>query len=86
MLCRYILRPPLANERLHLIQDGSVSLEFKRPWKDGTRSIALGPEALTRLSAIVPPPRSSVAPGSGKKGNRQEFWRRIRVGLVFRPG
>ncbi len=27
---------PLANERLHLMEDGSVVLEFKRPWKDGT--------------------------------------------------
>ena len=55
MLCRYILRPPLANERVHLRM---VTLEFKRPWKDGTRSIALKPEALlSRLSAIVPPRR-----------------------------
>jgi len=30
MLCRYILRPPLANERLHLLADGSVTVEFKR--------------------------------------------------------
>lgn len=30
MLCRYILRPPLANERLHLSADGSVTVEFKR--------------------------------------------------------
>jgi hypothetical protein len=60
-LCRYILRPPLANERLHILEDGSVALEFKRPWKDGTRSIALEPKALlARLSAIVPPPRRHV--------------------------
>jgi hypothetical protein len=32
MLCRYILRPPLANERLHLLADGSVTVEFKRAW------------------------------------------------------
>ena len=31
MLCRYILRPPMANERLHLLADGRVELEFKRP-------------------------------------------------------
>jgi hypothetical protein len=51
----------LANERLHLSGDGSVTLEFKRPWKDGTSSIGLEPQALlTRLSAIVPPPRRHV--------------------------
>jgi hypothetical protein len=31
-LCRYILRPPLANERLSILDDGIVRLEFKRPW------------------------------------------------------
>lgn len=34
ILCRYILRPPLANERLHLMEDGSVTGEFKRPWSE----------------------------------------------------
>ena len=33
-LCRYILRPPLANDRLHILPDGNVKLEFKRPWSD----------------------------------------------------
>ena len=33
-LCRYILRPPLANARLHILPDGNVKLEFKRPWSD----------------------------------------------------
>jgi hypothetical protein len=57
-LCRYILRPPLANERLHILPDGNVRLEFKRPWSDGTTSIELSPLALiARLAALVPPPR-----------------------------
>jgi hypothetical protein len=34
-LCKYILRPPLANDRLKIIDDGNVRLEFKRPWSDG---------------------------------------------------
>ena len=57
-LCRYILRPPLANERLHILADGNVKLEFKRPWSDGTTSIEISPLALiARLAALVPPPR-----------------------------
>jgi hypothetical protein len=57
-LCRYILRPPLANDRLHILPDGNVKLEFKRPWSDGTTSIELSPLALiARLAALVPPPR-----------------------------
>jgi hypothetical protein len=34
-LCRYILRPPLANDRLSILHDGNVRLDFKRPWSDG---------------------------------------------------
>jgi hypothetical protein len=33
-LCRYILRPPLANDRLHILPDGVVRLDFKKPWSD----------------------------------------------------
>ncbi len=57
-LCRYILRPPLANDRLHILPDGGVKLEFKRPWSDGTTSVELEPLALiARLAALVPPPK-----------------------------
>jgi Putative transposase len=60
-LCRYILSPPLANDRLHVLPDGRVQLSFKRPWSDGTSSVALAPLALiARLAAIVPPPRRHV--------------------------
>jgi hypothetical protein len=45
-LCRYILRPPLANDRLHILPDGNMKLEFKRPWSDDTTSIELSPLAL----------------------------------------
>ncbi|MEO7958090.1 MAG: transposase [Fibrobacteria bacterium] len=66
MLCRYILRPPFANDRLHLLENGTVTLDFKHPWKDGTRSVALEPKALlARLSAILPPPRRHVTVYSG---------------------
>jgi hypothetical protein len=60
-LCRYVLRPPLANDHLQLCPDGSVRLELKRPWSDGTTSIVLAPTALiARLAALVPPPRRHV--------------------------
>ena len=36
-LCRYVLRPPFAQERLRLRGDGRVALELKRAWHDGTR-------------------------------------------------
>jgi hypothetical protein len=33
-LCKYILRPPLANDRLKILDDKLVRLEFKKPWSD----------------------------------------------------
>ena len=35
VLCKYILRPPLANDRLTIIDDDHVRLDFKKPWSDG---------------------------------------------------
>jgi hypothetical protein len=65
-LCKYILRPPLANDRLKILDDGDVRLDFKRPWSDGTSSIDLEPLALiARLAAIIPPPRRHVVRYSG---------------------
>ena len=57
-LCKYILRPPLANDRLKILDDGDVRLDFKKPWSDGTASVELAPLALiARSAALVPPPR-----------------------------
>jgi hypothetical protein len=57
-LCKYILRPPLANDRLKILDDNVVRLEFKKPWSDGTSSVELAPLALiARLAALVPPPK-----------------------------
>jgi Putative transposase len=76
MLCRYILRPPLVNERLHLVADGSVTVEFKRPWSDGTRSIGLVPAALiSRMAALVPSPKRHVTVYSGVLASHSK-WRR----------
>jgi hypothetical protein len=57
-LCKYILRPPLANDRLKILDGGHVRLEFKKPWSDGTTSVKLDPLALIAgLAALVPPPK-----------------------------
>jgi hypothetical protein len=57
-LCKYILRPPLANDRLKILDDNLVRLDFKKPWSDGTTSVEIPPLALiARLAALVPPPR-----------------------------
>ena len=57
-LCRYLARPPIAQERLTALADGRLRYEMKRPWRDGTYAVVLEPlELLTRLAATVPPPR-----------------------------
>ena len=49
-LCRYILRPPFAQERLRLRSDGRIALELKTAWHDGTRELVFEPlELLERL-------------------------------------
>ena len=56
-LCRYLLRPPIAEERLSLRSDGTLLLEFKKSWRDGTRAVVLSPrDLLVRLCAAIPLP------------------------------
>jgi len=65
-LCKYILRPPLANDRLKILDDGDVRLEFKKPWSDGTTSVEIEPLALiARLAALVPPPKRHLTRNFG---------------------
>ena len=56
-LCRYLGRPPIAQDRLEHLADGKVRYEMKKPWRDGTRFVIFDPDALmARLCAMVPPP------------------------------
>jgi hypothetical protein len=60
-LCRYVLRPPVAQEALELTADGPVVLRLRRPWRDGTRAIRFEPsELLEKLAALVPRPRAHL--------------------------
>jgi hypothetical protein len=56
-LLRYILRPPLAQDRVSLSADGAVRLGLKRAFSDGTVAVSLDPLSfLCRLAAAVPGP------------------------------
>ena len=60
-LCRYTARPSVSNERLERRADGSIVLNLKAPWSDGTEQILLEPlELLERLAALVPRPRTNL--------------------------
>ena len=45
-LCRYLLRPPDAQERLRRMGDDRLLLTLKTPWADGTRHLLFAPEEL----------------------------------------
>lgn len=60
-LARYMLRPPLAKDRLERLADGRYRIRLKRPWRDGTTHLVLdGVELVGRLAALVPPPRAHL--------------------------
>ena len=61
-LVRYVSRPPIANERLQLSNDGrTVRYVMKKPWSDGTTEVLLsGTEFVEKLAAAVPPPNGHL--------------------------
>jgi hypothetical protein len=57
-LCRYLLRPPVAQDRLRRLDDDHILLTLKTPWADGTRHLLCAPmELLEKLAALTPRPR-----------------------------
>ncbi len=79
-LCRYLLRPPLADRRLRLLPAEQVALELKTPWRDSTRWLTMSAETfLERLCSLVPRPmarrrrtRALRAPLLGVRGRIEE--------------
>ena len=60
-LCRYLLRPPLSDERLTRLDDGRVELALKTPWRDGTIALRFTPEQfVARLAALIPGPGKNL--------------------------
>jgi hypothetical protein len=76
-LLRYVLRPPIAQERVALQQDGLVRLSLKRPFADGTVAVDMAPlSLLCRLAASVPPPRfHTVTYAGGLASASRPRWR-----------
>jgi hypothetical protein len=60
-LCRYLLRPPLAQDRLRLRADGRVVVQLKAAWRDGTTHLVFEPlEFLGKLAALTPRPEINL--------------------------
>lgn len=52
-LCRYLLRPAVAQDRLQLLADDRVLLTLKTAWADGTRHLVFAPLELLVLQTHV---------------------------------
>ena len=77
-LCRYVLRPPFAQERLRLQSDGRVALELKTPWRDGTRKLGFESlEFLERLAAMTPRPETNLLICHGVLAPRARWRERV---------
>jgi Putative transposase len=60
-LARYVLRSPIAQERLTRTADGRVLLTLKAERSDGTTHLLFEPiELLERLAALTPRPRINL--------------------------
>ena len=60
-MCRYLARPPIAQDRLTRRSDGSIQYAMKKAWPDGTSAIVLQPlDLIARLCAMIPPPRFNM--------------------------
>ena len=78
-VCRYALRPPVAQDLLQLTDDGQVQLTLRRPWADGTSHLLFEPvELLERLAALTPRPRVNLILYHGVLGARAA-WRSLVV-------
>jgi Putative transposase/Transposase zinc-binding domain len=73
-LCRYVLRGPLALDRISYDGDnGKVNLKLKKAYKDMTTHLQFTPEQfIKRVIALIPPPRQNLIRYIGVFGARHK--------------
>ena len=77
-LCRYILRPPLAKDRLRKVGGNDYELTLKTPWADGTTSLRLSSmELMERLTSLIPPPKAHQVIYHGVFASRSKWRKKV---------
>ena len=77
-LCRYVCRPPIAQDRLEEHASGKLRYTLKKPWKDGTIALLLEPlDLIARVCALVPPPRQHMVGYHGLLSSHAKLRREI---------
>lgn len=60
-ICRYLMRPPFAQDAIEALDDERVRVHFKAPTRTGRRYTDISRDTfLARLAALVPPPRFNL--------------------------
>ena len=73
-LIRYVARPLIATDRFSINEQGEVQYSLKTPWSDGTSAVVFSPtELLSKLSAIIPPPRGHLTRYFGVLGPNSKY-------------
>jgi hypothetical protein len=86
-LVRYVLRPPIAQERIELQPDGLVRLTLKRAFGDGTVAVDMDPlSLLCRLAASVPPPRYHMVKYAGVLASASPWRAKVAPGRKMDEG
>lgn len=71
-LCRYVLRGPVAKDRISYT-NGKVLLKLKTPYANGTTHLQFTPDQfIKRIIALIPPPRQNLIRYLGVFGARHK--------------
>ncbi|MDD4976602.1 MAG: transposase [Bacteriovorax sp.] len=83
-LCRYILRGPIAKDRISYDDSGKVRLKLKTPYSDGTTHLQFTPDQfIKRVISLIPPPRQNLIRYIGVFGARHK--KRSVITAMARP-